>query len=106
MGKDDFTQMFDQIADSTADVKKRGPRKTYTAQEAREIAETMKTSGRKGVKMPRVNFAFKPSVYEYVSTMARVSGMNMTEFINKVLEDHMNAHMDTYKKALEFRDQL
>ena len=106
MGKEDFTQMFDQIADSTADVKKRGPRKTYTAQEAREIAETMKTSGRKGCGMPRVNFAFRPSIYEYVVTMSRVTGMNMTEFINKVLEEHMEEHKDLYNKALEFREQL
>lgn len=103
---DDFTSMYDTIAQSTADVKKRGPRRTYNAQEAREIAETMKTSGRKGAKMPRVNFAFRPSIYEYVTVMARVSGMNMTEFINKVLEDHMQEHMDLYNKALEFRDKL
>ena len=56
--------------------------------------------------MPRVNFAFRPSIYEYVTVMARVSGMNMTEFINKVLEDHMQEHMDLYNKALEFRDKL
>ena len=100
MAKDDFTSMYD------TDVKKRGPRRTYNEQEAREIAETMKTSGRKGAKMPRVNFAFRPSIYEYVTVMARVSGMNMTEFINKVLEDHMQEHMDLYNKALEFRDKL
>lgn len=106
MAKEDFTQMFDTIAQSTADVKKRGPRRTYNEQEAREIAETMKTSGRKGCGLPRVNFAFRPSIYEYVTTMARVSGMSMTEFINKVLEEHMNEHQDLYNKALEFRNQL
>ena len=106
MAKDDFSQMYDTIAQSTADVKKRGPRRTYNEQEAREIAETMKTSGRKGVKMPRVNFAFRPSIYEYVVIMSRVTGMNMTEFINKVLEEHMEEHKDLYNKALEFREQL
>lgn len=106
MGKEDFTQMYDAIAQSTADVKKRGPRRTYSEQEAREIGETMKTSGRKGCGLPRVNFAFKPSIYEYVNTMARVSGISMTEFINKVLEDHMQEHQELYNKALEFRNQL
>lgn len=106
MAKEDFTQMYDAIAQSTADVKKRGPRKTYSEEEARAIAETMRTSGKKGCGMPRVNFAFRPSVYEYVTTMSRVTGLNMTQFINKVLEDHMEAHRDLYEKALEFRDQL
>lgn len=106
MAKEDFSQMYDAIADSTADKKKRGPRRTYTEQEAQEIAETMKTSGRKGVKLPRVNFAFSPSNYEYVCTMSRVSGMNMTEFINAVIKEHKAAHLDTYNKALEFRNSL
>ena len=38
--------------------------------------------------------------------MSRVTGMNMTEFINKVLEEHMEEHKDLYNKALEFREQL
>lgn len=103
---EDFTQMYDAIADSTADKKKRGPRRTYTGQEAREIEETTKTSGRKGCKLPRINFALSPSNRDYVETMARVSGMNLTQFINTIISEHKAEHIDTYNKALEFRNSL
>ena len=106
MAKEDFTQMFDQIAESTADKKTRGPRREYTAQEAAELKEAMQTSGKKGVKMTRINFAIKPSNYEYVTTMSRVAGIGMTEFVNRVLEEHKAEHMDLYNRALEFRNQL
>ena len=106
MAKEDFSQMFEAIADSTADKKTRGPRKTYNEQEAAEIMETMKTSGKKGVKMPRVNLAIKPSNYEYATTMSRVTGLSMTEFINSVIEDHKTQHAELYDKAIAFREQL
>ena len=106
MAKEDFTQMFDAIADSTADKKTRGPRREYNAQEAAELKETMQTSGKKGVKMTRINFAIKPSNYEYVKTMSIVAGIGMTEFVNRCIEEHKQAHMDLYNHAIEFRNQL
>ena len=86
--------------------KKQKEHKTYDAQEAAEFMQDLKTAGRKGVKLPRVNLAFAPEVYDYVKTMSKISGLTYTEFINRILRDHMAAHEDTYKKAVEIRDSI
>ena len=66
----------------------------------------LKTSGHKGVKLPRVNLAFAPDVYEYIKTMSRVRGENMTVFVNLALRQYMNDHRELYDKAIEFREAL
>ena len=106
MAKKDFTQVDNVIAQATAPQGTHKPRKEYTEQEAREIAETMQTTGKKGVKMPRINLAFRPAVYDYIVTMARVRGETLTEFCNLVLSEHMEQHRDVYEKAIEFKNSL
>ncbi len=118
MARKDFTQIntdpvYQTIADATADPdtvqeekKPRKERRTYTEEEAAEYVDALKTSGRKGLKLPRINLAFRPETYAYVQTMSRVMGYNMTEFVNDALEQHMREHMDEYEKALEFRKIL
>jgi len=82
------------------------PRREYTAQEKQEFLQMMKSSGRKGVKLPRINMAFAPEVYEYIQTMARVSGISMTDFVNLAMKEHIRNHEDLYNRAREFRDSL
>lgn len=96
------------IAEATAEPaqEKRKTRKTYTEQEALEFMQQMKTNGRKGVKLPRINLAFAPDIYEYCRTMARAAGMNYTDFINMILRQHMNEHQEAYQKAIQFREDL
>lgn len=125
MAKKDFSKMntgrvYDTIAAATAEPEqeaaevtqkqetapKRKPRKTYNAQEAAEIMQTMKTSGRKGLKLPRINLAFSPENYEYIQIMSRVRGESMTDFVNIALRQHMDEHRDLYEKAIEFRNSL
>jgi hypothetical protein len=106
MAKKDFTQVDNVIAQATVEQGKRKPRKEYTEQEAAEIAETMHTTGKKGVKLPRINLAFSPSNYEYIQIMSRVRGENLTQFINKIIAEHKEQHMDIYEKAQEFIDSL
>lgn len=85
---------------------KQKKRKTYTAQEAAEFMQNFKTSGRKGIKLPRINLAFAPDLYEYIQTMSRVRGENLTEFVNNILREHMEEHNDIYQKAIEFKNSL
>ncbi len=121
MAKKDFSQVntgrvYSAIADATAEpqeahdaqevVKKRKPRKTYTSREAEEALQARQTSGRKDVKLPRINMAFSPSVYDYITYMSRVRGETMTDFVNLVLEQHMQDHMDVYQRAQEFINSL
>ena len=68
--------------------------------------QEMKTTGRKGVKLPRINLAFAPDTYEYVQTMARVRGETLTTFVNLAIREHMKEHADIYKKAIEFKNSL
>lgn len=82
-----------------------GPgRKTYTADsaEAVELMNNFKTTGRKGLHLPRINLAFSPENYDYIVTMSRVRGQNYTEFINKLITEHREQHTEIYAKAQEF----
>lgn len=121
MAKIDFSQVntgrvYDTIADATAEPQEaqetagtqeeRKERRTYSEQEAAKYLRDMKTSGRKGLKLPRVNLAFAPDIYDYIQTMSRVTGMNMTDFTNYVVRQYMEEHRDLYKKAIEFRNSL
>ena len=106
MAQKDFSQVNDVIAQATVAQGKRKPRKEYSAQEAAEIAETMHTTGKKGVKLPRINLAFSPSNYEYIEIMSRVRGENLTQFVNKIIAEHRDQHGDLYEKAQEFISSL
>ena len=128
MAKKDFSQVntnpvYNTIAEATAEPEQaaaeidkaqeieedrpaRKPRRTYTEQEALEIMQTLHTTGRKGIKLPRINLAFTPDLHEYIVTMSRARGETLTEFVNKVLREHMAEHMDIYERAIEFRNSL
>lgn len=104
-------RVYDTIAEATAEPAQetqgtRKERRTYTEQETEEFLQNMKTAGRKGLKLPRVNFAFAPDIYDFVKTMSRVSGLNMTDYINSILRQYMEEHRDIYEKAIEFRNSL
>jgi len=116
MAKKDFSNIntgniySDTIAQATQETpaaqETRKERKTYNAQEAAEFLRDMKTAGHKGVKLPRINLAFSPDIYEYVKTMSKAAGMTYTEFINKILQDHKANHADVYQQALDIRKSL
>lgn len=97
------TQEVQEIHE-TQDTRKK--RRTYTNQEAAEFLKEMNTSGRKGLKLPRINIGFSPDVYDYVKTMANAAGMNYTDFVNKVLRDHMESHQDVYQRAVDIRNSI
>lgn len=86
--------------------KKNKPRKTYTDQEAAEFSNSLQTTGRKGVKLPRINLAFTPEIYDYVRTMSKAAGMTYTEFIDHILQAHKAEHADIYQQAINFRKSL
>ena len=74
----------------------------YTAEEIRELREAGTTTGRKGVKMIRVNMAFTPTVHDYIRTMAKVRGQTITQFTNHVFKKSMIENAELYEKAQEF----
>ena len=84
----------------------RKTRKGYTQAEKEEFLENLQTAGRKGCKLPRINLAFSPQVYDYVRTRARAQGITITQFCNTVMLQHMEDHKAVYDKAVEFRNSL
>ena len=68
--------------------------------------QDMKTTGRKGLHLPRINVAFSPEVYEYVRTMSKAAGMTQTEFINKIIAEHKKGHEEIYQRAIDIRNSL
>lgn len=84
----------------------RKERRTYNEEEALQMMQALKTAGRKGVKLPRINVAFAPQTYDYITTMSRVRGETMTAFVNKIILEHMQEHRELYDKALEFRNSF
>ena len=75
-------------------------------EEAEKAMVELKTSGRKGVKLPRYNVAFAPDLYAYIQTMSRAAGQSYTEFINLCVRQHLNANKDKYDTARSFLDSL
>lgn len=116
MAKKDFStidtsSVYGTIAEATApaaDQEQNRPksRREYTAEERLQFMEEMRTSGRKGIKMDRINMAFTPDIFEYIQIMSRVTGMTKTGFVNHALKQHMEEHGDLYEKAKEFRRSL
>lgn len=94
------------IEEATQDVKKRRPRREPSEEEKAELLQGLHTKGFKGVRLPRVNVGFTADNYEYITVMCNAAGMTATEFINKLIESHKEAHADTYQKAANFRDLL
>lgn len=83
-------------------------RKTYTEAEALEAQENLKTSGRKGVSLPRINMAFTPSNYDYIKTMAAMHGVSLTEFVNNLIKQDLEtgANAKAYKQVVKLRNSI
>lgn len=112
-GKKDFTaantgRVYSVITEATAEPEQQTQevqkqRKTYDAQEAREMQDAGTTQGRKGCKAIRINMAFTPEVHEYIKTMARVRGESVTDFTNYVFKQSMTDNADLYEQAKAFQ---
>ena len=104
----DFTvnanKVHGAIAEATQEPRK--DRKTYTADEKSQYLAELKTAGRKGCKLPRINMAFTPENYNFIKTMSKASGLTLTEFINIVIDNYMKDHLEQYEKIIETRNSL
>ena len=108
--KKDFTaantgRVYNAITEATAEPQAQEvqhPRKVYSEQQAQEMRQAGTTQGRKGCKAVRINMAFTPDIHEYIKTMARVRGENVTEFTNFVFSQSMEKNADLYNQAKKF----
>lgn len=100
------TQEIPNVQEAQEDSHIKKERKTYTEQETQEFQSNLQTSGRKGVKLPRINMAFIPEVYDYIKSMSRATGMTYTEFVNHEMKKSLETHRDDYQKIINQRMSL
>ncbi len=116
MAKKDFSNVktgsvYDAIAQATADpapkaIPSRKRDEEPTAEEIQLAREQSRTRGRKGVKMLRVNMAFTPETHDYIRTMARASGLTITQFTELVFQKSREQNAALYEQAKSYRQNL
>ncbi len=72
-----------------------------SAEDVQEAQEELRTQGRRGYRMQRINMGFTPSNLDYIRTMAKVMGMSQTQFVNHLIELHRESAGDRYKQIKE-----
>lgn len=61
-----------------------------------------KTQGRTGCKADRINLAFTVENYEFVKRFCKLRGLNMTEFVNHIIDDYRNQHIKEFEEFEKF----
>lgn len=75
---------------------------TQEEQEAprtQDVQHTQGTQGKKGHKLPRINMAFSVDNLEYLQLIARVEGISMTEYTNRLIALDREARAADVKAA-------
>lgn len=84
----------------------KGTQNEATDAEKKERAHTMKTQGRKGCKVQRVNMAFSDTNYDFLRVVAKIKGDSITTFVNFIVDKYREEHADAYRKAKEIQEEL
>ncbi len=93
--------------DHSSQEKQRKPRKRYTEEEARAILEEGRnTRGLGGVHVPRINMAFTPSNYDFITTLARMRGETYTDFVNHLVDITREKYKEQYELAKKLKNSF
>lgn len=95
-----------RITDSGEIQEEQEPQKTLKAQDAQEVqpSTSLQTQGRKGEKLPRINMAFSPANHEFISIMARLGGLSLTQYVNRLIDAEREANADKLEQAKKLFD--
>lgn len=106
MPKDRTLQAHNRVLNQELEQMQGSRRKIPTAspEEAAERKSAMRTQGKKGAKLTRINAAFTPENIEYIKIMGRIRGESMSEFINHVLDKHRSDNADFYEQAKAIKE--
>lgn len=74
--------------------RKHGYQSPASEEEIGRRKSEMKTQGRKGVKIDRINMAFTPENYAFIRIASRLHGKTMTEFTNRIISAYRNEHQN------------
>lgn len=108
MAKKDFTKVSavgkfintHRTEDSTqATQDKHEPHEDQHMQNNNETHDAHAKKGRK--KLPRINMAFYGENYDYLTYISRLSGKNITEYVNSLVDKDREINQDKIDKAKE-----
>lgn len=68
-------------------------------QDTQEVHLTHGTQGRKGQKLPRINMAFTQENLNYLQIIARIEGVSITEYVNRLVKADHAARADELERA-------
>lgn len=71
-------------------------------EEAQRRANEMRTQGRKGCKLPRLNLSLTPDNQRFIKVLSRATGQTMCEFTNGIITQFRKEHPELEEKAGEF----
>lgn len=75
-------------------------------EDVQQAQEELKTQGRRGYKIPRINMGFTPTNLDYIRTMAKAKGLTQTQFVNQVIDRHREETGENYAKIKELLKNL
>lgn len=75
-------------------------------EDVQEAQEELRTQGRRGYKLQRINMGFTPTNLDYIRTMAKAKGLTQTQFVNQVLDRHREEAGEAYTKIKELLGDL
>lgn len=64
-----------------------------------------KTQGRTGCKTDRINLAFTVENYKFIKRFSRCKGLNMTDFVNFIIEDYRTRNQKDFEEIEKFIDK-
>ena len=76
------------------------------AEDVQEAQEELRTQGRRGYKLQRINMGFTPTNLDYIRTMSKAKGMTQTQFVNMILDQHREQAGEAFAKIKELLGSL
>lgn len=74
---------------------------TQDTQDTHDAPIVHGTQGKKGHKLPRINMAFTRDNLDHLQLMARIEGVSITEYVNRLVKTDQANQASTISKAKE-----
>lgn len=84
----------------------RGTQEEASPEEKLMRQQDGRTQGRLGCKMPRINMAFTPENHDFIKKASHYKMMNLTEFVNYIIETYRKEHAEAWERAKETAEDL
>lgn len=70
------------------------------------VLDRQEEKGREKKKLKRINMAFSDDNYSYITIMARIKGLSITDFVNEILTESRAKNGAVYDKAVELLKEI